>query len=184
MNASKGLQKLLADFIFRDCRIESHPKLVASYVFFASDEATLELVAAVSKHPLPFEARRLSAKDGIVGTAWRTGKAIVVSDVNPPDARFQPARFVERGTVKSAVSVPIWNGSSVYGTLSLNSEKKDFFQSEDIGRLQLLGALIAFAHARARKKVTNTDAAADLGRALAAVRAELGLTQDELAIVA
>jgi transcriptional regulator with XRE-family HTH domain len=181
MNASKGLQRLLADFIFRDCRIESHPKLVASHVWFASDEATLELVASVSKLPLPFDGRKMNVNGSISGMAWRRQEAVLVPDVNPQDSRFKAADFMKPAAAQSLITVPIGDRSDRVGALSLISNEKDFFSHEDVGRAQLLGALIAFVHARARKKLANTAAAANLGRALAAVRVELGLTQDELA---
>lgn len=181
MNASKGLQKLLADFIFRDCRLESHPKLVASEVYLASDESTLELVAAVYQRPLPFEGRKLRVEGSIAGMAWRRKEAMLVPDVNPSDGKFKFADFLKREAAQSMLTVPIGDGSAFVGALSLNSTEKGFFNSEDVGRIQLLGALMAIIHARARRKVTNTEAAARLGRALSGVRAELGLTQQELA---
>jgi transcriptional regulator with XRE-family HTH domain len=181
MTASKGIQSLLADFVFRDCRLESHPKLMASQVYFAFDESTLELVAEVSKHPLPFEGRRLRAEGSISGMAWRRKEAVLVPDISPSDGRFKTPDLFKREAAQSMLTVPIGDGSEVVGALTLISTQKDFFNSNDVGRIQLLGGLIAFIHARARRKATNTEAAARLGRALSGVRAELGLTQEELA---
>jgi transcriptional regulator with XRE-family HTH domain len=50
-----------------------------------------------------------------------------------------------------------------------------------MGRIQLLGALIAFTYTQGRNRIANTDAANRIGRALSGLRSELGLTQDELA---
>jgi transcriptional regulator with XRE-family HTH domain len=123
----------------------------------------------------------LNSRDSITSRVWQSNKAFLIPDVNPHGDRFAALRFVERESVQSAIVVPIFDGSNIAGTLSVNSTEKDFFKAEDVGRLQLLGALIVFAHARGRKKPANTDAARNLGRALAAVRSEVGLTQDQLA---
>jgi hypothetical protein len=41
------IQKLLADFVFRDSRLESHPKILAASVYFVSRRSTLDLAAQV-----------------------------------------------------------------------------------------------------------------------------------------
>jgi transcriptional regulator with XRE-family HTH domain len=83
--------------------------------------------------------------------------------------------------VRSFLGVPILNGAEALGVISLLSPEEGFFGEEDIGRVQLLAALIAFIRSRPRKASVNTEPAARLGRALSGIRAELGLTQDELA---
>jgi transcriptional regulator with XRE-family HTH domain len=76
---------------------------------------------------------------------------------------------------------PILNGAQMLGVISLMSTEKGFFGEKDMGQVQLLAALIAFTQSRPWKTSTNTEAAAELGRALSGIRTELGLTQDELA---
>jgi transcriptional regulator with XRE-family HTH domain len=178
VKVSQGLEKLLANFVFRDCRLESHPKLLSSQVYFASGQSHLELVAAVSKHPLSLGDRKLKVDGSLAGLVLQSAEAVVISDVSPIDRIKVPDIFETR---RSILTVPIVHGSEVVGVLSLDSTEKQFFRPEDIGRIQLLGALIAFIHARSKNLKANTDAAARLGRALSGVRAELGLTQDELA---
>jgi len=180
MRVSKGLQKLLANFVFRDCRLESHPKLAASLVYFAAEDLHLDLVAGVSKIPIPFE-RRLPS-DTLSGMVLKTREAYIVPLVAPQD--FHTTAFISRGAIHSLLAVPIGHGSDVVGVLNMYSTEKAFFRSDDIGRIQLLGALIAFIHTAGRNKGLNTEAATRLGKAMSEVRAELGLTQRELAYAA
>ena len=170
------LQKLVADFVFRDCRLESHPKIFATHVRFASGHSTLELVAEVSKHPLPFGSRRLDMKGSISGHVWDKREAFV--GASSPDTTTD---FLKSNSVQSLLVVPILGGSKALGVISLYATEKGFFGEKDMGRIQLLAALIAFVQSRTQKTSANTEAPARLGRALGSIRAELGLTQDELA---
>jgi transcriptional regulator with XRE-family HTH domain len=169
------LQKLLADFVFRDSRLESHPKILASSIRVVSRDSSLDLVAEVSKHPLPFGSRSLDLKGSLFGHALEKREAIVYS------ASWDTPAFLEADSVQSMLLVPILNGAEALGVISLFSTEKGFFGEKDIGRVQLLAALVAFIQSRPRKTSTDTAAAADLGRALSGIRNELGLTQDELA---
>jgi len=181
VKVSRGLQKLLANFVFRDCRLESHPKLLSSKVYLASGgRSHFEIVAAVSKHPYPLEGQKLSVDESLAGLVLQKEEAVVFSDVSSFDGFKIPGR-IEAVTVRSGLAVPIGHGSEVVGALGLYSSEKQFFRPEDVGRIQLLGALIAFIDARSKNPKANTDAAARLGRALSGLRAELELTQDELA---
>jgi len=176
VKASIGLQKLLADFVFRDCRLESHPKIFAADIRFLSGNFKLELAAYVSKHPLPFGSRSLDLKESISGRAFGAREAVIYTD-----DRDSRADFLKANSVNSLLAVPVGHGSEVVGAINLMSTEQDFFSEQDIGRIQLLGALIAFMHARSRNPKANTEAAAKLGRALSGIRSELGLTQDDLA---
>jgi transcriptional regulator with XRE-family HTH domain len=181
MRVPKGLQKLLANFVFRDCRIESHPKVLSSHVYFGSGESHLDLVARVSKNAIPFGDHRIDADRGVTGYAWRKKQVVLMSEISQPDPLVYKADFLTGANVQSFLAVPIGDGSDVIGVLNMLSAEKGFFKPRDTGRLQLFGALIAFIHAQGQKRIANTEAANRLGRALSGVRAELGLTQDELA---
>ena len=170
------LEKLLADFVFRDSRLESHPKIFATNVRIVSRDSTLDLVAEVSKRPLPFGSRSLDLKGSLSGHALEKREAIICSESGDI-----AADFLKANSVQSMLSVPILNGEEALGVISLMSTEKDFFGENDIGRMQLLAALVAFTQSRPRKTSTNTEAAAKVGRALSGIRTELGLTQDELA---
>jgi len=78
MRPSKGLQKLLVNFMFRDCRLESQPKLLASHVYFASDESHLDLVATASKTAMPFEEYRIDIDHSHSGYALRKKEAVFI----------------------------------------------------------------------------------------------------------
>jgi len=170
------LQKLLADFVFRDSRLESHPKVFATSVRILSGDSSLDLVAEVSKHPLPFGSRSLDKKGSLSGHVLDTREAVVYSE-GPEKAQH----FLKSRSVQSMLLVPILRGAEAQGVISLMSAEKDFFGEKDIGRVQLLAALIAFTQSRPRNTTASTEAASKLGRALSGIRTELGLTQDELA---
>jgi transcriptional regulator with XRE-family HTH domain len=115
-------------------------------------------------------------RGSLSGQALERREAIVCSEIVDTETDFYRAN-----SVQSMLSVPIFNGAEVLGVISLMSTEKDFFGEKDLGRVQLLAGLVAFTQSRPRKTSTNTEAAAELGRALSAIRTELGLTQAELA---
>ena len=82
------LQKFLADFVFRDSRLESHPKIFATLVRVVSRDSTLDLVAGVSKLPLPFRSRSLDLRGSIARHALEEREAIVYSDSRDTEAEF------------------------------------------------------------------------------------------------
>jgi transcriptional regulator with XRE-family HTH domain len=79
------------------------------------------------------------------------------------------------------LAIPVARGSKVVGVISIKSTEYEFFRPEDLGRVQLLGALLAVVYDRTYKVPMSTEATARLGRALSGVRQDLRLTQDELA---
>jgi transcriptional regulator with XRE-family HTH domain len=170
------LQKFLADFVLRDCRLESHPKIFATLVRVVSDGSTLDLLAALSKRPLPFGSRSLDLKGTISGRAFHDREAIVYAD-----GRDTEADFLKANAVQSMLCVPILHGAEALGAISIMATEQGYFGEHDIGRVQLLAALIGFIHSRRSKASGSTDSATRLGRALSGIRAELGLTQDEVA---
>lgn len=174
MRPSKKLQKLLANFVFRDCRLESHPKVAAVKVFLAAGPSHLELAAAVSRHAIGFEDQRIEISRSLTGEVWAKKEAVVMLDADTPRAEFLKS-------VKSALFIPIVDTSKAIGVLSLHSTDEGFFREGDVGRLQLLGALIGLVEQRGRTKAVDSEAATSLGRAMCDVRKELGLTQEELA---
>lgn len=170
------LQKLLADFVFRDCRLESHPKIFAVSVSVLSRDSTVEVVAEISKSPPLFGSRVLDIRGGVSGHALDKREALIYSE-----SRDTAAGSPKANPVKSSLTVPIMNGAEALGVLDLESTEAFFFGESDLGRIQLLAALIAFVQSRPRKTSTNTEAAVKLGQALSGIRTELGLTQDQLA---
>jgi len=129
------LQRLLADFVFRDSRLESHPKILATHVRVVSRDS-LDLVAEVSKHPLPFGSRSLSLSGSLSGQALDKREAIVCSDAYNK-SRDAAADFLGGISAQSMLAVPILNGAEAVGVISLMSTEKDFFGAKDIGRAQL-----------------------------------------------
>ena len=169
-----NIQKLLADFVFRDSRLESHPKILEASVYFVSRRSTLDLAAGVSKHPLRF-SRSLDLREGLSGYVLDKQAAVLSESLDTE------AYLPIEDSVRSLLAVPISSGTEALGVISLASNEVNFFSEKDIGSVQLLAALLAFTQSQPPKSNTHTDAAAKLGRALAEIRMELGLTQDELA---
>src|SRR5258708_32309602 len=106
MRVPKGLQKLLENFVFRDARLESHPKIAASHVYLASDESHLDLVARVSKNRIRFEEHRIDTDRGLMGYVWRKKQGVVVADVNPPDTHFNAPELLKPSSVRSFIAAP------------------------------------------------------------------------------
>jgi transcriptional regulator with XRE-family HTH domain len=172
------LEKLLADFVLRDSRLDSHPRILATRVYFLRD-SRLKLLAEAPEHPLQFGIRHLDLKGSVAGDALSRREAVIFSDIqNQADLTFAPTRTNGVRKAKSILTVPILGGAEALGAVQLISTEENFFGENDIGRVQLLAALIAFVQTRSQK--TSTEAVR-LGQAMTAIRAELGLTQDELA---
>ena len=108
------LEKLLADFVFRDSRLESHPKIFATNVRIVSRDSTLDLVAEVSKRPLPFGSRSLDLKGSLSGHALEKREATICSESGDI-----AADFLKANSVQSMLSVPILNGEEALGGIDL-----------------------------------------------------------------
>lgn len=175
------IEKLLADFVFRDSRLESHPKVSSATIRILSPgSATLEIAAEVPNRPLAFGNRSLNVRGSLAGTVLETRQAYIVRDVHS-DSQKTVASPIKADSVQSLLTVPILNGPQAIGVISLSSTEEAFFGEKDIGTIQLLAALIAITQSRRRATSSNPEAAAKLGEALSRIRTELGLTQDELA---
>jgi transcriptional regulator with XRE-family HTH domain len=176
------LQDFLSDFVFRDCRLESHPAILSASVLVVSQPSTLVCEAVVPRRAL--DSNRdvvflMEPPSGLTGYAFANREAVVIPSIenDPLFLRVQPSP----PSVASALVVPILEGEEPVGVIRMSSAKRDFFSETDVGRVQLLAALVGMIQSRRRNKNVSTEAAAKLGQALSAVRQELGLTQDELA---
>lgn len=99
------LQKFLADFVLRDSRLESHPKILATVVRVVSRDSTLDLLATVSKLPQPFGSRSLDPKGTISDHALDKREAVVYSDSRGAETHFLEVfclsrKWKERSSVK------------------------------------------------------------------------------------
>ncbi len=80
--------------------------------------------------------------EGSLGGETLNGReAIILSKSGTAAADFRP---------ESALAVPILNSTDALGALMLVSTEPGLFAERDIGRVQLLAALIAFAQLRRR----------------------------------
>jgi signal transduction histidine kinase len=83
-----------------------------------------------------FAPRKLGeGTSGYVAQRWlsgedRSGKALVIADVNnpPPGVRPQPVSYM----VRSLVSAPVFFKEKYYGNLALSHDTVDYFKDEDV----------------------------------------------------
>ncbi len=130
MKASSGLQKLLASFVFRDSRLESHPKVSNASVFFLSDDkAYLELVVQISRERMDLGELRLPVDRSLAGRVYGKNEASLI-EISPPDPAFTP---ILKPSLESMIAVPIRVGSDVVGALNLASGERDFFDPRTWG---------------------------------------------------
>ncbi|MFY0650830.1 MAG: GAF domain-containing protein [Cyclobacteriaceae bacterium] len=85
----------------------------------------------------PIACTRIQKGKGVCGTAWDTGKTIVVEDVD----QF-PGHIACSGDSKSEIVVPIFKGGEVSLILDIDSDRIDDFNDTDAKCLEKLMHLI------------------------------------------
>lgn len=171
--ASLTTQEILEDFVFLDCRLGDHPKLLST-VFWCSGD-TLQLVAStpsVGDHP---KQNDLESKPGNLAAQIAKDRLCVITSL-------LGSRFVTRETIQSMIGVPILSGREVLGVVSVSSRERLRFKDKHLGPIQLLAALLGYyvIHVNGGRW-TSTPLSVALGQALQNVRSELVLTQQQLA---
>jgi signal transduction histidine kinase len=81
---------------------------------------------------------------GPTGSAIRTGKPCLIKDV-VTDPRFEPWRVeaLKRG-FKSVLGLPLSHGGSVFGALTIYSDRPDAYDSEEVALLEELARELAY----------------------------------------
>jgi signal transduction histidine kinase len=108
---------------------------------------------------------------GPTGTAIRTGEPCLIKDV-VTDPRFEPwrAEALKRG-FKSVLGLPLCQGGSTYGALTIYSDQPDAYDSEEVALLSELASELAYGivalrdrseRARAEKALEESKAQAEL----------------------
>ena len=175
-NQPAQIDIFLNDFVFRDCRLGQHPKVRAHVRWL--DRGQLVIGGSAPRAFLP-QSESIPLDNSLAGHACSTNKATIASDIEGGSG-FSGFRWIEEHSLKSMIAVPLGGAPGPVGVLSMYSTESHFFSEADIGRAQLLGALLAYLHFRPLR--TNSPITKGLGEALKRVRQELRLTQDELAV--
>jgi GAF domain-containing protein len=116
----------------------------------ASDRYTLK-VRVQDRVRLPPLTVDLPSGDGIVGWMRETGRALLVEDFATEMERL-PARprYQSSRPPRSGIYVPLLNGETVIGSISIQSYQPSAFDTEDMRFLSLIADQAAVAIAKAR----------------------------------
>ncbi len=139
-----------------------------AWVGFAEDneQRTVRKVAAVGSARADLEGLAVGWGDdalgaGPVGTAIRTGKAVVLRDV-PSDPALAPWReqALDHG-IFSALGIPLREEDRVIGALGIYAQSPDAFQAEERGLLEELAGDLAYGlrHLRLQRQREEAEAA-------------------------
>jgi serine phosphatase RsbU (regulator of sigma subunit)/putative methionine-R-sulfoxide reductase with GAF domain len=115
-----------------------------------SDRYTL-VVRVQDRVRLPRLTVELPAGDGIVGWIRQTGRALLVEDFTREMDRL-PARprYQSERPPRSGIYVPLINGETVIGSLSIQSYRPNMFGTDDMRMLSLIADQAAVAISKAR----------------------------------
>jgi transcriptional regulator with XRE-family HTH domain len=178
MDADAAVATVLENFIFANCRLKDHPKLLARVWILEGGSLVLK---ARTGPPLDlyFDTDSFH-KDSLVTRLVGEGRFWIGQTIH--ESILNPDLFNRIRLAGSFMSIPILDGHSAVGVVTISCRDGDFFGMNHLGRAQLLAALIAYivvdlAVGRQQSTLISTT----LGRALAQARDELGVSQSALA---
>ncbi|GAB4212450.1 MAG: SpoIIE family protein phosphatase [Roseiflexaceae bacterium] len=145
------------------------------------DQYTL-VVRVQDRVRLPMIQVDLPAGDGIIGWMRETGRALLVEDFSEEMDRL-PARprYQSDRPPRSGIYVPLMDGETVIGSISIQSYRPRVFDADDMRLLSLIAdqAAVAISKARAfdnaRQRAIQLKAIAEVGERITAI-----LDMDEL----
>jgi len=169
---------MIDDFVIRDCRLRDHPKLSVTLNLRQGNE--LVCVAATPPRNAHLVGRSVSLNSSLSGHIVRSGEAVHVLDAEERPRILVP----QEPTAYSLLAVPVLDQDTVEGVLSLEGYSRRRFNNKDLGRAQILAALVAYHLVHVEGRVREiTPVSRSLGQALAHLRKRAGLTQEALADV-
>lgn len=117
---------------------------------FEGSHYTLK-VRVIDGKRLPPLTVDLSDNEGLMGWVRRTGRALLVEDFQQelPQLPAQP-RYQADNPPRSGIYVPLLAGDTVLGTISVQSDRANAFDSNDLRLLSLIADSAAAAIAKAR----------------------------------
>ncbi len=139
------------------------------------DQYTL-VVRVQDRVRLPMIQVDLPAGDGIIGWMRETGRALLVEDFSEEMDRL-PARprYQSDRPPRSGIYVPLMDGETVIGSISIQSYRPRVFDADDMRLLSLIAdqAAVAISKARAfdnaRQRAIQLKAIAEVGERITAI---------------
>lgn len=177
MDSARHISELIRDFVFRDRRIADQWGLRLSV--FLADGDLLRRIATSNADAMELPDLTFRVGEGITGKAFSKREFVVLTDNIPTTICELSDEYI-----RSALVCPIIVNKRPTGVLSLDSNVKSKFSLSDIPRIQILGALIAYeTFYQQQRSTAPSQLSRELGRVLRSVREELGITQEDLAVL-
>ena len=129
---------------------------VCSIYLYYADQRELVLKATKGLNPVSINKVRMKIGEGLTGIALKEKRPICEGQAkNNPNFRFFPGIGEEK--FQSFLAVPILRGSFEIGVMVIQSEKKDYFSSEDIQVFRAITTQLAATIETARLLITLND---------------------------
>jgi phosphotransferase system enzyme I (PtsP) len=129
---------------------------VCSIYLYYADQHELVLKATKGLNPDSVNKVRMKIGEGLTGLALKEKRPICEGQAkNNPNFRFFPGIGEEK--FESFLAVPILRGSVEIGVMDIQSEKKDYFSTEDIQVFRAITTQLAATIETARLLITLND---------------------------
>src|SRR5258708_5707691 len=129
---------------------------VCSIYLYYADQHELVLKATKGLNPASVNKVRMKIGEGLTGVSLKERRPICEGQArNNPNFRFFPGIGEER--FESFLAVPILRGSMGIGVMVIQSEKKNYFSTEDIQIFRALTSQLATTVETARLLITLND---------------------------
>jgi len=129
---------------------------VCSIYLYYADQHELVLKATKGLNPASINKVRMKIGEGLTGMALKEKRSICEGQAkNNPNFRFFPGIGEEK--FESFLAVPILRGSVEIGVMVIQSQKKDYFSSEDIQVFRAITTQLAATIETARLLITLND---------------------------
>jgi phosphotransferase system enzyme I (PtsP) len=149
-NMEEFLQKITA-MVTRHMECE-----VCSIYLYYADQQELVLKATKGLNPVSVNKVKMKIGEGLTGLALKEKRPICEGQAkNNPNFRFFPGIGEEK--FESFLAVPILRGNVEIGVMVIQSEKKDYFSSEDIQVFRAITTQLAATIETARLLITLND---------------------------
>jgi len=144
------LQKI-TDMVTRHMECE-----VCSIYLYYADKHELVLKATKGLNPSSINKVKMTIGEGLTGLALKERRPICEGQAkNNPNFRFFPGIGEEK--YESFLAVPILRGTVEIGVMDIQSEKKDYFSTEDIQVFRAITTQLAATIETARLLITLND---------------------------
>jgi len=147
----EGFLQKISDMVTRHMECE-----VCSVYLYYADQHELVLKATKGLNPVSINKVRMKIGEGLTGLALKEKRPICEGQAkNNPNFRFFPGIGEEK--FESFLAVPILRGTVEIGVMVIQSEKKDYFSSEDVQVFRAITTQLAATIETARLLITLND---------------------------